>query len=395
MRIGIDYTSAARQGGGIGRYTRELVTAVLAEGADSYCEAAPQACQHRFVLFAGTQGLGDRWKTEAARLRRVAAPGQLTLRQVPLTDEWMARIWQRLRLPIPAELITGRLDLFYAPDFLLPPLLTARRKLITIHDLSFIRHPETFTPQLRRYLGSAVPRSARAADHILTDSHATRQDVIDLLQVSPERVSTLHLGVSAAFRAEPEPEERADLERLYDLSGAPFVLAVGTVQPRKNYRRLIDAVERIRERVDVDLVIVGGRGWLSDDLVEAAAHRPWVHLPGFAADTDLPALYRQAEVLAYPSLYEGFGLSPLEAMACGTPVVASTVSSVPEAVGDAGLLVDPLDVDGLANAIERAITDSALRSELRARGFARAATFTWARAARGWWKIVEESLARS
>mgnify|MGYP000961459686 CR=1 FL=1 len=128
MRIGIDYTSAARQGGGIGRYTRELVTAVIAEGADSYCEAAPQACQHRFVLFAGTQGLGDRWKTEAARLRRVAAPGQLTLRQVPLTDEWMARIWQRLRLPIPAELITGRLDLFYAPDFLLPPLFPPRQQ---------------------------------------------------------------------------------------------------------------------------------------------------------------------------------------------------------------------------------------------------------------------------
>lgn len=382
MRIGIDYTAAARQSAGIGRHTRELVAALLAEHPP-----------HHLVLLAGVIGLGDRWREHAAHLRTLAGPTDLSVRPLPLTDDWMARIWHRLRVPLPANLLTGPIDLFYAPDFLLPPLAGQLRTLITIHDLSFLRYPETFTPALRNYLEAAVPRSARRADHILTDSEATRRDVIELLKIDSARVTTLHCGVSGQFTPDPKPEEAKRLRAMYDLgpANAPFILAVGTVQPRKNYERLIEAVDGIRRfagGVPVHLVIAGAPGWLSESVTAAATARDYVHLLGFVADADLPGLYRQAAVFAFPSLYEGFGLPPLEAMACGTPVVASSASSVPEAVGDAGLLVDPLDTGALADALAAVLTDGDLSAELQQRGLARAATFTWTRMARRWLDLV-------
>lgn len=377
MRIGVDYTAAARQGGGIGRYTRELMTALLA--------ARPR---HDFVLLAAAAGLGDRWRAEMARLKHLAEPGHLTLRPVPLTDDWMARIWHRLRIPLPANFLTGRIDAFYAPDFLLPPLVGDVRTLVTIHDLSFLRVPNTFPAALREYLEGAVPRSARRADCVLTDSEWTRQDVIELLSIPPERVVSLHLGVSEQFRAKAQLDERRRLDQRYALGTGAYVLAVGTVQPRKNYHRLIEALDLVRESIEVDLAIAGGRGWLADAILDAAEKRPYVHMLGFVDDADLPALYRQAAAVAYPSLYEGFGLTPLEAMACGTPVVASLASSLPEAVGDAALLVDPFDVEGLAEALTAALTDEALRARLHREGLARAAKFTWARTAQEWLAVV-------
>ena len=372
MRIGVDYTAAARQGGGIGRYTRELMGAVLTQDTN-----------HEFAFLAGVAGLGARWSAEAERLRSLA-PSRVTTRPIPLTDDWMARIWHRLRVPLPATWITGKLDLFYAPDFLLPPLPRSVHTLVTVHDLSFMRHPETFPPQLHAYLTTTVPRSVRRADHILTDSRWTREDVIELLDIDPERVTALHLGVSGDFTPTPSPGEKARLIEDYQLAHTPYILAVGTVQPRKNYLRLIEALDQVRRYADVQLIIVGKPAWLSDPILEAATGRPYVRLLGFVGDGDLPAFYRQARAFAYPSLYEGFGLPPLEAMACGTPVVASAASSVPEAVGDAGLLHDPTDTDDLAAALVRVLTDDTLRTELREKGTARAARFTWARTAREW-----------
>jgi glycosyltransferase involved in cell wall biosynthesis len=379
MRIAIDYTAAARQGAGIGRYTRELITSVLAEDA-----------AHDYVIMAAVAGLGERWQTEAARLRANAGAGRLTLRPLPLTDDWIARIWQRIRVPIPAEWITGGVDLFYSPDFVLPPLQQRTPALLTVHDLSFLRHPETFPEALRTYLEQAVPRSVARADHILADSHATRRDLIELLDVRPDKVTTLHLGVSSRFSAVEAPGERSHLEARYKLGSKPYVLAVGTVQPRKNIRRLIEAIDALVSAHDVTLALAGQPAWLSDPILEAAAARDYVRVLGFVADEDLPALYRQAEVFAFPSLYEGFGLPPLEAMACGTPVVASSASSVPEAVGDAGLLIDPRDVPVMTSTLARALTDEALRGTLRRRGLARAAEFTWERAARRWLALIPE-----
>ena len=368
MRVAVDYTSAIRQGGGIGRYTRELIAALLAASHP-----------HTFTLMAAVAGKRAAWNAAAARLGDRA-----TLRPLPLTDDWMARLWQRLRLPLPAEWLTGPVDCFYSPDFVLPPLRRATRALLTVHDLSFLRHPETFTPALRAYLERSVPRSVTRADHVFADSHATRADLIALLDVPPERVTTLHCGVSARFTPQEAPGERERLAAQYGVGARPYILAVGTVQPRKNYIRLMTACDALVSGRDLDLVIAGGSGWLAEAILEAAAQRPYVRITGFFADGDLPALYRQAALLAFPSIYEGFGLPPLEAMACGTPVVASTASSVPEAVGDAGLQVDPHDSAAWTAALARALDDAELRAHLREAGLARAATFTWVRAARHW-----------
>lgn len=378
MRIAIDYTSAARQGAGIGRYARELLDAILAAQSP-----------HDFVLLTAAAGLGKHWRDEQARLRALAAaPERLSFRTLPLSDDWMARLWQRLRVPLPAELLTGRADCFYSPDFVLPPLRRSTIALLTVHDLSFLRHPETFTPALRRYLETAVPRSVARADSILADSEATRRDLIELLHVPPSRVTVLYSGLPAGFQAAPEPEERAHLQARYGIGARPYILAVGTVQPRKNYIRLMQACDPLAASGDLELVIVGKPAWLAEPILEAAAQRPYTRLPGFVADADLPALYRQAAVFAFPSLYEGFGIPILEALACGTPVVGSTASSVPEVVGDAGLLVNPLDIPAWTAALRQLCEDSALRADLRARGLSRAAQFSWTRAAAQWLELV-------
>lgn len=378
MQIAIDYTAAARQGAGIGRYARELIDAVLAVASD-----------HEFVLLTASAGLGEAWTHTQQRLREVAShPSNLTFRDLPLTDDWMARLWQRLRLPLPAEWITGRVDAFYSPDFVLPPLRRRTRALLTVHDLSFLRHPETFPPKLGAYLNRAVPRSVARADHILADSEATRRDLLELLDVPPGKVTTLYGGVSLRFTPQPADDERERLQAQYGVGARPYILAVGTVQPRKNYVRLMEACDPLAAQRDLGLVIVGRPAWLSEPILAAAEQRPYVHLMGFFDDADLPALYRQAEALAFPSVYEGFGFPPLEAMACGTPVAASTASSVPEVVGDAGLLVDPLDVPAWTAALTRAIDDKTLCATLRQAGLARAATFTWVRTAQAWLNLL-------
>ncbi|HOT90476.1 MAG TPA: glycosyltransferase family 1 protein [Anaerolineae bacterium] len=379
MRIAIDYTAAARQGAGIGRYARELIDAILT--ADS---------PHSFVLLTATAGLGERWTRAKQHLRdNAASTATLTFRDLPLTDDWMARLWQRARVPLPAEWLTGRVDVFYAPDFVLPPLKRTTRAFLTVHDLSFLRYPETFPPKLRTYLAKAVPRSVARADHIFADSEATRRDLIELLHVPPAQVTTLYSGVTPRFNPHPAEGERAHLQARYGIGARPYILTVGTVQPRKNYIRLMEACDPLAARRPLDLVIVGRPAWLAGPILAAAEQRPYVHLLGFCDDADLPALYRQAALLAFPSLYEGFGFPPLEAMACGTPVVASTASSVPEVVGDAGLLVDPLDVPAWTAALAQALDDLSLRDRLRRAGPARAATFTWAHAAQAWLSIVD------
>lgn len=375
-RITIDYTAAARQGAGIGRYARELISAILAIPSD----------QH-LVLMTAMAGLGDAWHAEKARLRALAHSA-LTFRDLPITDDWMTRLWQRLRLPLPAETLTGKADIFYSPDFVLPSLLRRTRALLTVHDLSYLRHPETFPPALRAYLEQAVARSVARADHILTDSNATRQDLIELLNVAPAKATTLYCGVSTRFSPTAAPDERARLQSKYGIGERPYILAVGTLQPRKNYPHLMQACDPLAKTHAIDLVLAGRPAWLSDPTLRAAQARDYVHLMGYFDDVDLPALYRQAHSLAFPSLYEGFGIPPLEAMASGTPVVASTASSIPEVVGAAGLLVAPRDVAAWTTALAQLLDDHDLRQHLRQAGFAQAARFTWQAAAQQWWEVV-------
>ena len=369
MQIGIDYTAAVRQGGGIGRYTRELVAALLR-----------LETQNHYATFAAVGGLKDRdWRSEIENLQSLIS--DLQFRAVPLTDDWLHRLWQRLRLPIPVEVFTGPLDVFYSPDFVLPPTLHATRTLLTVHDLSFLHYPDAFVPSLREYLERVVPRSVARADRVLADSKSTRDDLVAYFGTPPEKVEVLYSGVDSRFRSEKAPGEEERLKTKYGIE-APYVLSVGTLQPRKNYVRLIKAFAKL-PLANLQLVIAGGQGWLYEEIfVEAEKHGDRVRVLGFVDDANLPALYRGAELFAFPSLYEGFGIPPLEAMACGVPVVCSNTSSLPEVAGDAALKVDPLDTDGLTEAMVQALKDANLRREMTDKGLAQAARFTWAVAAR-------------
>lgn len=375
--IGIDYTPAYEQGAGIGRYVRELVAALA---------RLDEATVYRLFI-AGAQP--DMLPPLPGR--------NFTWRSTRLSPRWMARIWQRLRIPLPVEFWLGRPALFHATDFVLPPTLPATRTLLTVHDLSFVHVPETTDPRLRHYLDVVVPRSVRRADHVLADSQATRNDLIALYDTPADKITVLLSGVSPQFGPVSDPGQQARVRGRYGLGAWPFLFTVGTIQPRKNYVRLCQALTALPPAyADLHLVIAGGKGWLDDPIfrtITALGLEERVHLIGYAAEADLPVLYSMAAAVPFLSLYEGFGLPVLEAMACGTPVVTSTVSSMPEVAGDAALLVDPYDVDAIAHALERVLSSSELRRELIERGLARAAQFTWDRAARQLLSIYHGILA--
>jgi glycosyltransferase involved in cell wall biosynthesis len=364
-RIGILYTAALRQGGGIGRYTRELVDA-LARSADA------EAFQVTLVV-----------ARDAPRYRLPALPPGWNVRVLPLPERWLTILWHRLHLPLWVDAWAGSFDIFHAPDFVLPPLRRASG-LVTVHDLSFITYPEGAVPELRQWLSHEVPRSIARARHVLADSESTRRDLGSRLGVDPARITVVGAGVEARFRPVVAPDILAAVRRRYGLPER-FILGLGTLEPRKNFDGLIRAFDRIQaDAPDLHLVIVGGKGWLNEPIFQAAAASPAagrVHLAGFVADEDLPALYSLARLFAYPSHYEGFGIPMLEAMACGTPVVAADNSSLPEVAGDAALLIRSTDEAALAAAMLRLHRDEALRATCIEHGAARAAAFTWGAAA--------------
>lgn len=383
MRVAIDYTAAVRQGAGIGRYTRNLIRAL-----------AELDTANRYTLFvAGGWGEGDGLG---------AWPDNFRIRSIPLTDRVMHILWQRIRAPLPIQLLTGSIDLFHSPDFVLPPL-GRTPALLTVHDLSFLRVPQYFVPGFRNYLEGAVSRGVRRACHILADSESTRRDLIELMQVSPEKVTVLYPGVEPRFR---RVEDEAVLARVAERYGLAqrFILALSTLQPRKNFEGLIDAYRQLvvdtqdtQGIADLHLVICGGYGWMYESMLERIKSyglEERVHLPGYVRDEDLPALYSSAAVFAFPSWYEGFGLPVLEAMACGTPVVAADNSSLPEVVGSGGLLIDAADTDQLARALGRVLTEPDLRARLIAAGHVQAAQFAWDQAAGSLLRIYQQFMVQ-
>lgn len=372
MIVGVDYTAAAWQGAGIGRYTRELIRA-----------AAPRDPTIRYTLFYAAGGLPAA-SPYLADLRALAAANpNVAVRPIPLTPRHLTILWQRLRLPLNVERLVGHLDIVHAPDFVLPP--TAARALLTVHDLTFLVRPECAEAGLRRYLARAVPRALRRADMVLVDSRATADDLARLLGVGGPRVRLIYPGVDPRFRPLPASE----VEPLRAQLGLPaeFLLFVSTIEPRKNLVRLIEAFARVvadkgQAGPDLSLVIAGRKGWLYEEVFAAAQRAELggrVRFLDFIDDAHLPALYNLARAFVYPSLYEGFGLPALEALACGTPVVTAAVSSLPEVAGEAAVLVDPLSVESIAGGIARALAEG---DRLRAAGPPQARRFSWDTAAR-------------
>jgi glycosyltransferase involved in cell wall biosynthesis len=317
---------------------------------------------------------------DAAPTPQVKAPN-FQNRQAPLSERALTILWHRLRLPIPVEWFTGPVDIFHSTDFVLPPVRGARA-ILTVHDLTFMRLPQCAEAGLRAYLNKVVPRSIERADLVLADSQSTKNDLIELLGVSPHRIEVVYAGVERRFRPMEGEIALQRVKKRYGLD-FPFILSLGTLEPRKNFSGLVEAYALMKNK-ELKLVIVGGKGWLYDEIfarVEELGLSGQVIFPGFVADEDLPALYNLAELFVFPSLYEGFGLPPLEAMACGTPVVTSDRPSLPEVVGEAGLMVEATDSQELAEAMERVLMDENLRREMREKGLKQAVKFTWEAAA--------------
>jgi glycosyltransferase involved in cell wall biosynthesis len=292
------------------------------------------------------------------------------------------RLWTFGRLSV--EMAVRPPDVLFVPAHTLPPIVP-RASVATIHDLGYLHFPGEHPPATRWLRRLSNRWSARRATRVVAISAATRDDLIRHEGVRREKIAVVHHGRAPWFSPVTDRALLDAARARYQLDG-PYLLFVGTLQPRKNLERLLAAFDRVAaDRPGLLLALVGAAGWQPDRLDRALARlraRDRVRLLGFVPDADLPALLSGALGLALPSLYEGFGIPALEAMACGAPVLASSTSSFPEVVGEAGLLVDPLSVDAIADGLRLLTDDGELRAELGRRGVKRAAGFTWERAAR-------------
>ena len=288
------------------------------------------------------------------------------------------------RLAMSAELLPFPLDVLHSPDFI-PPSHTRCPSVITMHDLAFLLYPRLLTRESARYYGQ-VDLAARHADHIIAVSESTKRDTVRLLGVPENKVTVIYEAAHPLFTPMSNTDELARVREHYRLP-QNFILFVSTVEPRKNLPTLLRALKLLRQnyKTDTVLAVAGNRGWLFEQVDEVVAELNLgdaVRFLGGVPNEELVYLYNAAKLFVFPSFYEGFGLPPLEAMACGTPVIVSKVASLPEVVGDAGTLVEPEDVEGLAVAMWRILSDENLRREMRAKGLKRAQTFSWQRAAR-------------
>lgn len=320
--------------------------------------------------------------------RRFVAPPGMALHSVrwPTSRPLVRILWEQLLLP--QALRARRVDLLHGLAYA-TPFASPCPAVVTVHDLTFFRFPETLKPLRRVYLRAATRSATRRAIRVIADSRQTRDDLIQLLHVPAGKVDVVYNGVDEAF-GPASPEE---LGRFRQQRGLPprFILFLGTLEPRKNVVSLLEAFAqwrrdagREKEADGVKLVVAGAKGWYFERIFARAEELGLADellFPGFLPGEELPWWYRAAECFVYPSIYEGFGLPVLEAMACGTPVITSSVSSLPEVAGEAAIIVNPRDVSALAEAIGRVMGDATVRAEMRQAGLRQAARFSWNKAA--------------
>ena len=377
MRIGIDATPITNLSG-TGYYTQKLVE--FLGRADS---------ENRYILFC-PNGYAE----------HLEHPGMFdypNFRVIELKIESPAAIafWRQFSLP--GHIKKLGIDLFHFPAFI-AALRIDIPSVVTVHDLCFELFPEAFSALRARYYRFIIPRSVRRCDAVIADSESTRKDVLEHLRVDSSRVGVIHLGVDPArFYHVGREEERARLRERYDLPD-DFILYVGALEPRKNLPRLLKAFSHgvVSKGLPQHLVIAGRKGWKYGEIfreVRALGLEDRVIFPGYIEPARLATLYSIARALAYPSLYEGFGLPCLEAMSCGTPVVTSDRSSLPEIVGDSALIVDPTSVDSIAGALHDICSDDDRRRELSARGVERARHFSWLTTAKKTVEIYDRIIA--
>lgn len=365
IRVGINATALLSPRTGIGQYIYHLGKELIDR----------RRVQPRFFY-------AKSWSDE---LRREHVANVATLKAS--VRKYVPQAYMVSRLLFQANFTCGLLgkpvDLYHEPNYLAYKFRGPT--VITVHDLSWIRHPETHPKDRLAAMNRYFPRSLVQAAAIMTDCHFVKQELIEVFGVDPLRIHPVLLGVSPDFF--PHSQQLcANVLSAHGLEYGQYFLSVGTLEPRKNIVTLIDAFSRLPSEMQgrCPLVLVGMRGWLSSGIekkVSPLIDKGLIKLLGYVPDERMPAVYSGAKAFVFPSLYEGFGLPPLEAMACGVPVIVSTSSSLPEVVGNAGILIEPLDVDAISDAMRRVLEDREFADGLSRRGIARAVDFTWRRTA--------------
>ncbi|GAB4400574.1 MAG: glycosyltransferase family 1 protein [Anaerolineales bacterium] len=371
MRIGLNAQllslSDSYRGAGIAHYIHQTLMHL------------PRAGAHTYIAFVADKAFrADGMEVVPSRLPTSRPPVRI--------------LWEQTFLPV--ELARRGIDLLHAMAFV-TPVFSSVPSVVTVYDVSFALFPESFRPFNRWYLTTMTRRSVRKARAVLAISQNTANDLGRLWGIPRDKIHLAYCGVDDIFRPVPGGEVQAFREA----RGLPaqYILFVGTLEPRKNVVRLVEAFALLKKQgLPHKLVLAGGRGWMYEPIfaaVERLGLESEVVFPGFVPRQELPLWYNGAAVFVYPSLYEGFGLGPLEAMACGTPVVVSDRASLPEVVGDAGLTVPPDDVSALAEAMAAILREPTLAARLRERGLRRARGFTWERTAQATVQAYESVLS--
>jgi glycosyltransferase involved in cell wall biosynthesis len=342
--IGIDASrSVSAQPTGTELYSRYLIEALLSRAPDRFL----------FRLYFN-QPPQSAFSNQHSAIRVIPFP----------------RLWTHLRLS--AEMIRHRPDLLFVPAHVLP-IVHPRRSIVTIHDLGYLYFPEAHPPRQRWYLDRSTRWHTATAAHLLADSAATKRDLVERYHADPDKITVAYPGLDPAIKRVTDPSEIARVRANYNVEG-DYLLYLGTIQPRKNLQRLIEAFYQL-PTANCQLLLAGKPGWYSEQLLQLANDR--VKFIGYVDAADKNALLSGATAFVFPSLYEGFGFPVLEALACGVPVLCSNTSSLPEVAGDTAVMVNPLDVDDIVRGLQEVTTNEDLRKPLIERGYQRAQKFTW------------------
>ncbi|HOW98388.1 MAG TPA: glycosyltransferase family 1 protein [Kiritimatiellia bacterium] len=364
MKVCVDIQAAVAQRAGVGRYTKSLVEHLGLQAGDDALS----------LFFFDFKGRGDPFPVPNATRQAVRwCPGML-----------VQQAWKRLDWP-PFDWFAGRADVYHFPNFIVPPLARGKA-VVTIHDLAFQRFPETTERRNLDYLTAQIGKTVQRADAIIAVSNFVAHEIHERLGVPESRIFAIPSGMSSAWAA-PCADSVAATQRELGLD-RPYLLTVGTLEPRKNIGFLVEVFERMK--FDGDLVIAGAMGWKYEpilDRIRRSTRAPRIRHLRYVTEKHLAALYAGAELFVFPSLYEGFGFTPLEAMACGVPVVAATTGSLPEVLGEAAELVAGYDAGEWTARADRLLTDTARRAELKERGFRQARRFSWDETARRTWQV--------
>ncbi len=361
MRIGIDARSMFGTPTGVGRYLSNLLQHLCClDHENTYCLYTDRVVQTPIIA------------------QRNFQQKSLTL---PCAQNYFT--WNHFRLP--PELLAHPVDLFHFPFYTMP-LIRNYRSIVTIHDITYEVHPEWYS-----WKGFVATRyfsryAAKHADTILTDSYATKHDLLTYYKIPEEKIVVIYLGVEPRFCQLIEQPILDNLRETYQIRASQVIVYIGSIHTRRNIEQLLRAFQRLsKTHSEVQLILAGKQEYPYLDistLLDELALRENVILPGYIDDDDLPALYNLADIFIYPSSYEGFGLPPLEAMACGTPVITSNNSSLPEVTGDAALFVDPQNIEEMASAMHDVLSNRTLSAKMSRQGLIQAAKFSWENTAR-------------